>query len=412
LPADTRAPAEPVELDAVDLTDPRTHAETDLEPYWRRLRDERPVFRHRATAGTPGFWVVTRHADIVAVYRDDKRFASTGGNVLSTLLHGGDSASGRMVPVTDGPRHLVMRRSMSQAFAPRALRSVAEHVRAATRRLLATAVAGGGCDFVADVAAHIPLVTICELLGVPEADRERLLRLTSSALASPGPAQSASATWLVRNELLLYFADLVRARRAAGRSDEAGDVVSLLLRDGLLTEDEVVLNCYSMMIGGDETTRLAMSGAVAALAHHPEQWRRLKDGTVTVATAVEEMLRWTTPAGHAGRRASTDVVLHGVDIRAGDVVTVWNVSGNRDEREFARPARLDLGRTPNRHLSFGYGRHFCLGAQLARIELAALLDELRGQVRSIELTRHPRRLYSTFLNGYAELAVAMEPERR
>ncbi|MER7395898.1 cytochrome P450 [Streptomyces sp. NPDC000151] len=394
----------------VDLTDPRVHAEQDLRPLFAELRAGRPVVWHPPrSAGAPGFWVVTRHADMTAVCRDADRFVSTGGNVLSTLLGGGDSASGRMLAVSDGHRHNRLRRLLWQAFTPAALASLRERIFAATGSLIAAALEKGESDFAQDVAARIPLTAICDLLGVPEADRAFILRHTSSALSSDSAQEADAGTRLSQGELLLYFARLARARRA----DAQDDLITLLANGtvdgGRLTDDEVVFNCYSLILGGDETTRLAMISGVRALLEHPDQWRALKDGSVSLESATEEILRWTSPAIHVGRTATQDTVLHGEQIREGDAVVAWTLSANFDEAEFDRPLRFDLARTPNRHLTFAYGPHFCIGAHLARIEISALLAALRDLVGSIEAAGPALPIYSTFLRGFSSLPVRLHP---
>jgi cytochrome P450 len=393
----------------VDLADPRTHAEHDLRDVWRKLRAQAPVRWHQPRDDTRGFWVLSRYADIVGVYRDPRRFSSERGNMLATLQRDGDPAGGRMVAVTDGPRHSALRKLLAAAFTPRFLAPLEQQVRDDTRRLLRAAVERGTGDFARDVAAYLPLATICGLLGVPEQDRPFLLSLTSAALSSDEPDQSPAQVWRARNELLLYFTELVQRRRA----DPGGDVVSLLVTshvDGApLTTDEAILNCYSLILGGDETARLTMAGAVAAFIDHPDQWNALRAGRVDTASAVEEVLRWTTAALHAGRTATEDVELHGQRIRAGDAVTLWHTSANQDEDAFDAPAEFDLGRTPNRHLTFGYGPHFCLGAALARIELGALVDGLREVVTEIRPAGERRRIYSNFLAGYSSLPVHLVP---
>jgi cytochrome P450 len=393
----------------VNLADPVVHAEQDLTDLWRHLRSTQPVWWHPPHGQQPGFWVVTRHADVVAGYRDSARLSSQRGNVLATLLQGGDSAGGRMAPVTDGPRHAELRKLLASAFAPRALDAVARQVRATTQELLRAAVEAGDCDFARDVAAPIPLATTCDLLGVPAADRQLVLKLTSSALSSPTPAQTAPETWLARNEILLYFAGLLTKRRQAPQPDVTTLLATARVGGRPLSPAEIILNCYALVLGGDETTRLVMVGAAAALATHPDQWRRLTRGEVSVASAVEEVVRWTTPTLHAGRTASTEIMLRGRRIAAGDIVTLWNASANTDEAEFDAPGRFDLGRTPNRHTGFGYGPHFCLGAVLARIEIGALLTALQQTVAGIELRGEPRRIYSNFLSGFGGLPVRLTP---
>jgi cytochrome P450 len=392
----------------IDLADPAVHATVDLTAYFRRLRAEEPVFWQSLETGSrPGFWVITRHEDAVAASRDSERFTSVEGNVLATLLSGGDPAGQRMLAVSDGPRHAQLRKLLHRAMSPAATRDIAARIHRNSFELVARAAKQDECDFAGGVAANIPLAAVCDLLGVPEEDRDFILRQTSSALSSDDPHPTTLAARLARNELLLYFARLARTRR----DPDAQDIVSLLKRCTIdavpLTEEEVILNCYSVILGGDETTRLALISAVIALAENPAQWEALREGAVAIETAVEEMLRWSTPALHVGRTVRQDTQLRGRRLRAGDAITLWIASANRDEREFERPDELLLDRQPNRHLTFAYGPHFCLGAQLARIEMTALLKALLELVEQIEIVETPRRIFSNFLSGYSEARVRL-----
>lgn len=401
-------------LAGVDLTDPRTHAERDVRPLFARLRRDEPVAWHEPPPGRDrGFWVLSRHADALRVSRDTARFSSARGNMLTTLLGDGDSAGNRMLVVSDAPRHTVLRTRMRRAFTAEALNEIGDHVRTTTRRLLAAAVlrgaAGEPVDAARDIAAHIPLGAICTMLDVPEADRPFVLAQTSLALASHEPVPATRQARLAQAQLLLYFARLARTRAASpGR-----DALSLLADSGIdeerLSEDEVVLNCYSLILGGDETTRLAMIGGIRALAENPEQWRRLRDGEVGLSDAVEEVLRWTSPVLHLGRSLTEDIDLHGRSLAAGDVATVWIPSANHDEREFTEPDRFDVGRQPNRHLTFAHGPHFCLGARMARGELEILLGELRDQVAELRPAGPATPVYSAFVGGSAGLPILMLP---
>ncbi|MEV0634723.1 cytochrome P450 [Streptomyces sp. NPDC050619] len=404
----TRRTIAPDELDTLNLADPRLHAENDLSAVWRHLRRHDPVHWNPPTGSAPGFWAVTRHADVTSVYRDSTRFTSEGGNVLETLLAGGDSAAGRMLAITDGERHTGLRRILMSAFTPRALEPIVASVRRTVERLLRDAIEKGDCDFAADVAAGIPLGAICDLLGVPDSDRAHVLSLTSSALGSHEADSTAADTWIAKSEILLYFAGLARDRREGPHAD----VIALLAGsrvNGLpLDDDEIMLNCYSLILGGDETARLSMVGAALALLDHPDQWQALKRGDAGIDTAVEEMLRWTTPALHSGRTATTDTEVGGRPIAAGDIVTVWNASANHDELVFDAPDRLRLDRTPNRHITFAHGPHFCLGAYLARAEIGAVLAGLRDQVAEMERTGPARPVYSNFLSGISSLPLALK----
>ncbi|ORT57435.1 cytochrome P450 [Streptomyces sp. CB03238] len=393
-----------------DLTSPLTHLPADgLEEVWADLRRDDPVHWHPGTEDTPGFWVVTRHRDVAAVLRDSARFTSERGNVLATMMHGGDSGAGRMLAVTDGEHHTALRTLLLRAFSPRALEGVVQQVRRTTRRLLLEALERGRCDFAQDIASHVPLATICDLLAVPESDREHILTLTKSALASDYAQPEAGEDRLARGELLLYFHELVQHRRRY----PGDDVISLMATEpagaAFLDDDDIVLNCYSLIMGGDETSRLSMIGAVRTLAHDPEQWSALSTGSAPLKEATEEVLRWTTPTLHFGRVATEKVTLHDRTIAAGDLVTLWLCAANRDESVFDEPYRFDLLRSPNKHLTLGYGPHFCLGAYLGRVEINAMLDGLRTFVGSIEQTGDEKRIYSNFLSGISSLPITVTP---
>ncbi|MEV6424327.1 cytochrome P450 [Streptomyces sp. NPDC051662] len=397
-------------IQGVDLADPQTFNGRDLAGFWKQLRSERPVYWHPPLGKNPGFWVISRYADIMDVYRDDVNFTSERGNLLVTLLAGGDSGSGQMLAVTDGHRHRELRKIMLKAFSPRALERISDRVRANTRRLVAEAVKRDVCDFAEDIASHIPMGTIADLLGVPAADREFLLSLTKSALSSDAADAQETDALMARNEILLYFGELVEERRRS----PGDDVISVLAGgeiDGrTLTEDEMILNCYSLIIGGDETSRLSMIDSVYTLSHHPRQWQLLRDGEVSLSSAVEEVLRWASPAMHFGRTCLNDIEVGGVRIAAGDIVTLWHASGNRDEAVFRDPGTFALDRTPNKHITFGYGPHFCLGAYLARVELSELLSALRTFAQGFEVVGPAQRIHSNFLAGFSALPVRFEPD--
>ena len=397
-------------LDTLDLGDPNTFAQHDLDGFWRRLRDTAPVHWNPPAGGRRGFWVLSRHEDIIATYRDNENFTSERGNVLVTLLGGGDAAAGRMLAVTDGHRHHELRKILQRVLSPRVLDEVARTVRVNTRQWIREAVESGGCDFAEQIANRIPMTTISNLLGVPEQDRDYLLSLTKAALSTDGEGVDEVESEMARNEILMYFMDLVEERRES----PGGDVISMLIGsaiDGVpLSDDDVALNCYSLIIGGDETSRLTMIDCVRTLATETEQWRRLKHGEVKVDTAVDEVLRWASPTMHFGRSAVRETELHGVTLRPGEIVTLWHASGNRDERVFERPGIFDLGRTPNKHMAFGYGPHFCVGSYLAKVEISELLLALRDFTTGFEQTDEAIPIRSNFLTGFSTLPVRFRPD--
>jgi cytochrome P450 len=394
-------------VQSLDLTDPATFIDNDVHGFWRRVRAESPVYWHAPTDRNPGFWVVSRYADVQALYHD-AALSSERGNVLDVVLRGDDSAGGTMLAVTDGPRHRRLRNLMFSAFTPRVLGEVVTNVRRRSLELVSAVVDRGTFDFAAEVAEQIPMTTICDLLSVRSADREELLRWNKMALSSDHADSSELDALSARNEILLYFVDLAEERR----TDPGDDVISMLARtelDGrLLTVEEIAVNCYSLILGGDETSRISAICAVLALIENPDQWHALRTGAVAFDSAVEEVLRWATPGMHVARTARTDLDIHGQKVGAGDIVTLWNVSANNDESVFDQPRRFHLSRSPNKHLSFGHGPHYCLGAFLGRTELHALLTALATRVGRMELNGRPRPIYSNFVSGYDSLPVRFE----
>jgi len=399
------------DLTALDLGDPQTFIDADIQEMWRRLRAEDPVHWNVPRGNVPGFWAITKYADVVAAYKDNKRLTSERGNVLSTLLQGNDSASGKMLAVTDGARHREVRNLMLKSFSPRVLNHVSELVRQRTFRLLRDVIGMGRFDFAADIADHIPINTIGDLMDVPEKDRQQLVQWNNQTLARHSSEDGELEEWLARNEILMYFSALAEERRSNPGEDVVSTLANGMVGGAPLSEDEIVFNCYSLILGADESSRMSSIGAIRALAEHPEQWRALKNGDVTIESATEEVLRWTTPAMHFGRRAVADVELNGKRIKDGDVVTMWNSSANFDEDVFHDSHEFILSRTPNKHLSFGFGPHFCLGAFLGRAHVGAVLEGLRDMVASIELDGEPTRLYSNFVFGYSSLPVNLVPEK-
>jgi cytochrome P450 len=396
----------PDDLEAVDLTDPSTFIEHDQYAMWRRFRAERPVYWH---AGDPGFWVLTRYADVKRVYRDDQNFTSERGNVLQTLLAGADTGAGQMLVVTDGPRHTAIRKLILESFSPRALQPVMDRLAARTKSLLDELIGAGTVDFAAQFADRVPIATICDLLGVPPSDHSLLLDLNKKALSSTDGGDFTDVSHNARISILYYFAALAQDRRDEPRDDVVSALANTLVDGQPLSDQEVALNSYSLMLGGDETSRLSMIGSIKAFHDFPDQWRALKDGSASVASAVEEILRFTSPAMAFGRRTLADVSIGGEQIAADSIVTLWNTAANRDESVFPDAERFLIGRTPNRHMALGYGPHFCLGAFLARAELGAMLEVLRGGVSHIESCGAAKPIYSNALTGMSSLPASLAP---
>lgn len=388
---------------ALDLTDPTTFIGTDPHAFWREVRQSEPVYWHD---GDPGFWVVARHADVLACYADAKTLSSARGTVLDVLLRGGDSAGGKMLAVTDRPRHRGLRSLIQSSFSPRVLDEVERNVQERVSRLVGAAVEAGRVDFATEVAEQVSMNTICDLLSIPEQDRARILQWNKLALSAEDTDTDPLDSLEARNEIVGYFMDLAQHRRRNPHDDVVSAIATAMVDDSQLSLEEVALNCYSLILGGDESSRVSAICAVHALATHPDQWHALRGGSTDLQRAVEEVLRWATPAMHFARTASADTTVGGRRVRAGDIVTMWNISANDDEDVFAAPRRFDLDRWPNKHLSLGHGRHFCVGSALGRMELRALLTALSKSVVDIDLAGAPTPVYSNFLQGFSSLPVA------
>ncbi len=395
-------------LSSIDLADPTLYESGDPESTWAALRAESPVFWNEEPGGA-GFWALTRYDDVSRVCRDTAAFSSARGMRLGTDQAAADAAAQKMLIVTDPPRHAKLRRIMQSVFVPSMLRRLDSDIRHTVVDCLERAVSSDGCDFV-EIIGRLPVAAVCTLIGVPRADWEFMLERTRIAFGSmDGDEGDKLAKIEAHADILVYYDQLAACRR---RQPE-GDIVSALVDgevDGVrLTDEEVFLNCDGLISGGNETTRHAAAGGLLALIENPDQWKRLRADAGIIPTAVVEILRYTSPGMHVLRTATRDVVIRDQPIRAGDRVTLWLAAANRDEDVFTSPERFDVGRSPNRHLTFAFGEHHCLGAALARMELTILLQELTARVSRIEQRGPARRLRSNLLRGLERLPVALHP---
>jgi cytochrome P450 len=387
----------------IDLTDDAAFGGSEFWPAMAWLRDNDPVHWHEAGGG---FWAVTRYADAVEVYRDSDAFSSRYGMRLDTNPDAVAAVSQRMLIVSDPPEHTQLKRVLNKSVFPDDLDGL---VREIVRELLAEALAAGELDIV-DVIRRLPTRVVCALLGVARPDWDWLGRTMNGAFEGEDEAARSGN----HAEIFLYFTELLAKRR----KDPGNDFISKVATDRrdtpdgerALTDEEIIVNCNGVMAGGNETTRYSAAGGLLAFIQHPDQWAALRaGGQDVIPTAVEEILRWTTPGVHVMRTAMRTARIGERDIAVGDRVTVWNVSANRDERAFPEADRFRVDRTPNRHLTFGGGRHLCLGAKLARLELAIFLEELGRQVSTVELIGEPAYTASNFTWGCRYLPVRLTP---
>ncbi|MEU6370180.1 cytochrome P450 [Streptomyces sp. NPDC046931] len=396
-------PPQPAELPPlINLVDPELYAKGDPFVQWRWLRTQEPVYWHEPTE-YPGFWVLSRYEDIRAAYRDAATFSSAQGILLRPESHGTDPGGGRTLALTDPPRHRRLRGLIDEWFSVRSARAMEQDVQSVVRRVVDDALEQGTCDFVTDVAARVPLYVICKMMGIPNADWEKLFTLTSDAFGAGDPLTRR----LAHLDILGYF-EALQADKAKNPGDDLVSVLATASVDGeRLSPDDVILNCDNLLVGGTENTRIATAGGMLAFLRHPDQWRIVSDSPDLLPTAVEEVLRWTSTATHIMRTATRAVEISGRRIAAGDRVTFWLPSANRDESVFHAPDRFDVRRHPNRHLALGFGAHFCVGNVLARVEMRLLYRELLSRSIDVTLEGAPTLLSSIVVNGPERLPVRM-----
>jgi cytochrome P450 family 142 subfamily A polypeptide 1 len=366
--AGTRTPEHPTR-DDIRLLAEDFYADPHPPMTW--MREHAPVYWDDAT----GIWGITRYADIMAASKNWQTFSSAQGSRP-------DSSVPSMINF-DPPQHILRRRIVSTGFTPRRVQDHEPYLRHKVNELLDAVAERGQCDFVRDIATPLPMYMIGELMGLPEADHAKLLHW--SDLFATGGFEVEGVEQAVM-EYLEYIREVIDDRRDQGREDLVGLVVDAEVDGEKLSEMDLVFETMLVLVGGDETTRHVISGGLAALLENPDQLRALRRHPEKLDSAIEEMLRWVTPIQNMNRTATRDVELGGQTIRDGDRMLLLYPSGNRDELVFPDPFRFDIGRTPNDHLAFGgYGRHHCLGAQLARLELRVLFSELLARFPKIAL---------------------------
>jgi cytochrome P450 len=374
-----------------DLTDLDTYRAGFPHDVFTWLRAEAPVYWHAPTSRTPqaeGFWVVSRHADALALQLDPKRFSSVtgGGRERGGTMIADQFGAGLMLNMMDDPRHRRIRGLVNKGFTPHRIGALEPELRRRARAILDAVPADGACDFVTDVARDLPLQAICLLLGVPQHDRAMLCEWMDRGLE----AESGEALNREYGRMLsAYGVELIRAKR----KEPADDLLSVVIQARMpeedppeLGDDELMFFFSLLFTAGSETTRKAIAGGLRALVENPAELARLRTDPGLLGSAVEEIVRWTTPSIYKRRTATCDLELGGEKIRAGEKVTFWEMSANRDERVFAEPFRFDVGRDPNPHLGFGQGVHYCLGANLARLEMRVMFEELFARYSRFELT--------------------------
>jgi cytochrome P450 len=406
--------------DLTDLTrvfvDPNAYADEErFHAACRVLRRERPVVRVESELYRP-FWAVTRHADVVEIERDHEHFrnaprpllapaamealtAANADQALRTLIH------------MDDPDHKAFRGIAASWFLPGRIRALEDRIRElAVRYIDHMADLGGSCDFAQEVAVGFPLHVILSILGLPEDDFPRMLKLTKELFGGDDDELNRSRNpeeqMTVLIDFFRYFMALT-AQRRAHPTDDLASVIANASIDGQLLEDIDTASYYVIIAtAGHDTTSSSIAGGLEALLRHPEQLARLRDDPSLGPNAVEEMIRWVTPVKEFMRTATEDRRVGDETIPAGDAVYLAYLSANRDERAFEDPFRFDVGRSDNKHVAFGHGVHFCLGAHLARLELRIFFEELLARVDDLQLAGEPARSATVFVGGLKRLPVS------
>jgi cytochrome P450 len=388
----------------IDLADPQLYANGDPHAAWQHFRRAEPVSWQQAD-GRPGFWSVTRHADVDRVLRDHATFTSTRGTFLN-VLGKDDPASGKQLAVTDPPRHTAMRSPLQHLLSVRATADQVDVIRRWVRAALSPGVDSGSMDL-ADVMAGLPVAVLGTMMGLAERDWPQLTDLARMAVAPDEwstPRGPAVTLQRAHRGLFAYFQDQAHERQGCPGTD----LMSALLNMGAADSPDpgaVVANCYSLMVGAATwphaptvaLVELAASGRYAEWAGRPE----------LLDSLVEETLRWASPANHFLRYTTTAVELGGAHLPAGAPVVVWLGSANRDESVFRDPWTFDPTRQPNRHLAFGSGPHICLGSALARRMIRVVFEEMFAAVSDLANDCEPRHIASNFVAGYRSAPVRL-----
>ncbi|KDF00659.1 cytochrome P450 [Mycolicibacterium aromaticivorans JS19b1 = JCM 16368] len=399
------------------LAEPRAYAdEARLQRALAHLREHAPVSYVEVPDYRP-FWAITKHADVMAIERANELWINAPRPMLQTAatdeLSAANLAAGgglRTLIHMDDPLHRDIRKIGADWFRPKAMRALKTRVDELAKIYVDKMVKQGPeCDFVQEVAVNFPLYVILSLLGLPESDFGRMLKLTQELFGGDDDELSRGKDPEELHAVILdffqYFTALTAARRANPTEDLASAIANAKL-DGEFLNDIDCLSYYVIVASaGHDTTSAAISGGLLALIEHQDQLARLKAQPELMGTAVEEIIRWTAPVKEFMRTATADTEVRGVPIGKGESVLLSYVSANRDEEIFDQPATFDVGRDPNKHLSFGYGVHFCLGAALARMEINSFFTELLPRLESIELAGEPEFISTIFVGGLKHLPI-------
>ena len=403
-----------MDLADIDLSDPGNFVAGVPYEWFAQLRRQSPVHWHPdPDSDGGGFWAVTRYEDCVGVNRDYEHFSSARRTSLFRDFDEELLDQQRMMMVNmDPPMHTRYRRLVNKGFTPRMIRDLEAKVVVATDGIIDSVCEKGSADFVEQISAELPLQVIADLVGVPQEDRHLVFDWSNRMIGADDPEYqvSAEAAGQAAMELFAYADQLCEQKRLDPHADLLSVLTGAEMDGDSLSQLELDLFFMLLAVAGNETTRNLISGAMVAFFDNPDQWARLQADRSLLPDAVEEMLRYVTPVMHFRRQATSEVNLGDQKIAAGDKVVFWHISANRDETVFSDPDTFDISRTPNNHMAFGGGGpHFCLGANLARMEIRVMYDRLLDRLPDIHLDGDVQRLRSNFINGVKHIPVAFTP---
>ena len=401
-------------LDTIEIVSP-DHYQKNGYPHaeWTYLRKHNPVAYIERPRVDP-FWAITKAADIREISIQPRQWLN-GPRLAVFMLEEGADGPPPELPLRhllnmDPPQHGEFRSILSQYFTPRSIRALEPEIAKITTEILDDVMDRKECDFVTEISSKVPVAVIAEMLGVPRKDWPTIFRWTNEVIGGGDPefqrGKDANETFAqARLEMFQYFTDLVEESRKHPGSDVTSIVSNAKVNGEPLPALELLSYLFLLVVAGNETTRNATSGGLLAFIENPEQFRRLKSDPTLIKSAVEEIVRWTSPVIQFARTAVNDTVVRGQKIRAGESVCLFYPSASRDEDVFAEPFKFDIGRNPNPHLSFGIGEHFCLGANLARLELAVIFAELAKRLDHAEMAGPVERLRSSFVGGVKHMPI-------
>jgi len=410
-----------IDFNDIDLTDSKHFVDGVPHEWFTFLRHNAPVWWHEEADG-PGFWAVTSYDECVAVNRDYEHFSSADKATFIWELDEENLAQLQLLMLNmDPPLHTRYRRLVNKGFTPRMINQLHDRIHAAADRIIDNVIETGTAEFVTDIAAELPLVVIAELLGVPNEDRHKMFDWSNRMIGSQDAEyqksaegqEATEAAQLASMELYAYASQLFGQKRADPKDDLMSVLTQVEMEGEKLSDLELELFFLLLTVAGNETTRNLISGAMVAFFENPDQWELLQRDRSLLPSAVEEMLRYVSPVMNFRRQTTAPFELGGQKIGADQKVVFFHISGNRDETVFKNPHAFDITRDPNPHIAFGGGGpHFCLGANLARMEIRVMFEHLLDRMPDIRLNGEVERLQSQFISGVKHIPVAFTPSAR